>query len=439
MVACQGRRDLGSNYSTGAQPGGPLSEFGMATSSAVSILLIGINYAPEITGIGPYTTGLADHFARQGHSVRVITGLPHYPQWRRGQVSSNGSSNPSVSRHWHFIPRKPTALGRVVYEASWLASGTRALVVSRPEVVIGVIPSLSGGVLAWLAGRKFGVPMGLIFQDLMGPAAAQSGYRGARRVAGLARRTEGFVARKADAVATISDGFRAYLEEAGVPANRIHRVRNWTRVGARGETSDETRARLGWAETDYVCLHAGNMGQKQGLDTVLDSARHIIDDNVRIVLAGDGNDRSRLVARVQAEGICKVSFISLQEPRKYEAMLRAADLLLLNQRGSVAEMSLPGKLASYFTAGRPVLASVANHSPSAAEVRAARAGVVVEPDDGRALAAGIMRFKSDPLLGTNMGRRGQLYAMRWLTSTAALRNYDQFLQTLLRRDKSYAA
>src|SRR5207248_3035673 len=162
--------------------------------------------------IGPYTAGLADHFAGQGHRVRVITGLPHYPEWRRGQAPSNGSLNPRVSRQWHYVPRKPTATGRMLYEFSWLVSGTRALAVRRPQVVIGVIPSLSGGVLAWLAGRKFRAPVGLIFQDLMGPAAAESGYRGGRPVAGVTRSTEAFIARKADAVATISDGFSAYLQ-----------------------------------------------------------------------------------------------------------------------------------------------------------------------------------------------------------------------------------
>src|SRR2546423_5317534 len=150
----------------------------MGTSSAISVLLIGINYAPELTGIGPYTTGLAEHFAGQGHAVRVITGVPHYPQWRRTRSPANGMSNPRVSRQWHFVPGKPTAFGRTLYEATWLLSGARALAVRRPNVVIGVIPSLSGGVLAWIAGRKFGAPIGLIFQDLMGPAAAESGYRG---------------------------------------------------------------------------------------------------------------------------------------------------------------------------------------------------------------------------------------------------------------------
>src|SRR5260370_1262187 len=125
----------------------------MRTSYTVSTLLIGIKYATELTGIGPYTTGLADHFAAQGHSVRVITGVPHYPEWRRGRAPSNGSSNPRVSRQWHFVPRKPTALGRMLYESSWLVSGTRALAVRRPQVLIGVIPSLSGGALA-LAGPQ---------------------------------------------------------------------------------------------------------------------------------------------------------------------------------------------------------------------------------------------------------------------------------------------
>jgi hypothetical protein len=47
-----------------------------------SALFIGINYAPEPTGIGPYTTGMAEGLARRGWGVDVITGFPHYPWWR---------------------------------------------------------------------------------------------------------------------------------------------------------------------------------------------------------------------------------------------------------------------------------------------------------------------------------------------------------------------
>lgn len=403
----------------------------MGTSAAVSILLIGINYAPELTGIGPYTAEIADHFARQGHTVRVITGVPHYPEWRRGRTASNGSSNPRVSRQWHFVPRKPTALRRMLYESTWLLSGTRALTVRRPHVVIGVIPSLSGGVLAWLAGRKFRVPVGLIFQDLMGPAAAESGYRGGARVAGLTRRTEAFIARKADVVATISDGFSAYLELAGVPADRIQRVRNWTRLGAPTEMRGETRARLGWAPSDFVCLHAGNMGQKQGLDNLIDAAQLLRDPAIKIVLSGDGNDRNRLTERAKALNLGNLSLIGLQSPGQFEAMLQAADVLLLQQRSSVSDMALPSRLTAYFAAGRPVVAGVAPTSSAAKEIQAARAGIVVNADEPSAIAKSLTFLKGSPENAARLGQAGEDHARRVLSGERALAGYDRWLGNLL--------
>ena len=402
----------------------------MGTSSALSILLIGINYAPELTGIGPYTTGLADHFAEQGHAVRVITGVPHYPEWRRGRAPSNGSSNPRVSRQWHFVPNKPTAFGRMLYEASWLISGTRALGVRRPQVVIGVIPSLSGGVLAWLAGRKFRVPVGLIFQDLVGPAAAQSGYRGARRVARLTRSTEAFVARKANLVAIISDGFRGYLESAGVPTSRMQKVRNWARVVPPTEPWGETRNRIGWAPTDFVCLHAGNMGQKQGLDNVLEAADLLQGHDIRIVLTGDGNDRNRLIDRAKHLKLRNVSFLGLQPAGEFDALLRAADVLLVNQRAMVGDMALPSKLTSYLFSGRPIVAAVGAESNAAAELQAAGAGMIVLPGQPAALAGAIRELKTSPELAEHLGAQGIAYAQRHLTRQVALPAFDDFLGEL---------
>ncbi len=46
------------------------------------VLIIGINYRPELTAVGPYTAGLAEHLAARGDQVSVIPGLPHYPDWR---------------------------------------------------------------------------------------------------------------------------------------------------------------------------------------------------------------------------------------------------------------------------------------------------------------------------------------------------------------------
>ena len=397
------------------------------------LVILGINYAPELTGIAPYTTEVAQHFAESGHIVRVVTGVPHYPGWRRQRIPPpSDQSNPEVVRYQHFVPRRANALGRMVYEASWLLSGSRSLLRGRADAVIGIVPSLSGGLLAVAAGRHWRVPVGIVIQDLMGPAAAQSGYRGGKQVAGVTRGLERFVIRKANQVAYISEGFRPYLQKAGASEASLHRVRAWTHPGRPTESIACCRARLGWLPGDFICLHAGNMGQKQELDIVLDAAARLSTTaGIRIVLAGDGNDRDRLVERSSRMGLSNVSFLGLQAPGQFEAMLRAADVLVLNQRSSVSDMSLPSKLAAYFSSGRPVVAAVARDSEAEEQVRAARAGVVVDAGNAEAMAAAIAALKGSSQEAATFGMSGKKYADAHLGPERALALYDEFLACLL--------
>ena len=48
----------------------------------MKILIYGLNYHPELTGIGKYTGEMAEWFAKRGHKVRVVTAPPYYPRWK---------------------------------------------------------------------------------------------------------------------------------------------------------------------------------------------------------------------------------------------------------------------------------------------------------------------------------------------------------------------
>src|ERR1700730_3954700 len=146
LVSAKGLWDPPPNNSTGS------SESWHMKSSPKRIVIFGINYAPELPGIAPYTTAVAEHYASEGHWVRVVTGVPHYPQWRGRAVPAGiGAGNPSVVRYRHFVPQQANALGRMAYEATWFISASRSLASQGVEVVIGIVPSLSGGVLALVA------------------------------------------------------------------------------------------------------------------------------------------------------------------------------------------------------------------------------------------------------------------------------------------------
>jgi glycosyltransferase involved in cell wall biosynthesis len=401
------------------------------------ILITGINYAPEATGIAPYTAGLAEHLGKRGHHVTVVTGLPSYPQWRvhdgyRGRIAARETlAGVDVRRRWHYVPREQSATRRALYEASFLATGLSALALPRPDAVVGIVPSLGGGLLARLAGARFAAPYGLVFQDLMGPAAAQSGVAGGCRTARAIRAAEAFAVRRAEAVGVIAEGFRPYVQALGVAPERIRRVRNWTHVPEPTVDPVEVRARLGVEPGEVVCLHAGNMGYKQGLANVVECARLAMPDpDLRFVLMGDGSQRPLLEGLAVRHRLGNLRFLPIQPVELFASLLAAADVLLVNQRATVIDMSLPGKLTSYFLAGRPVVAAVSPGSETAREVGDSGAGLVVRPDDPAALLAAVRSLAADPARRQRLGGAGRAYARATLTAGQALASLETLVEQI---------
>jgi colanic acid biosynthesis glycosyl transferase WcaI len=392
------------------------------------VLITGISYAPEETGIAPYTTGLAEHLVGGDCQVTVITGMPSYPQWQvypeyRGKLRIQElRGGVDVRRVRNYVPRRQSTLRRGLYEVSFLLGGLTALDVPKPDVVFGVVPALSGGVLARLAAQHYSAPYGLIFQDLTGPAATQSGVSGGGRAARPISAVEGWVARGATAIGVIAEGFRPYLETLGAKPDRIQRVRNWMHLEEPKLTRAATREHLGFPPDAVVCLHAGNMGYKQGLDNIVECARLAVETDPRLllVLMGDGSQRAVLVDLARRYQLPNLRFLPIQPAELFSSVLAAADVLLVNQRSAVTNMSLPGKLTSYFAAGRPVVAAVSPESETATEIHATGTGMLVPPDQPSLLLTAIRQLVADPGYSERLGAAGKRYARTTLGPDQAL-------------------
>jgi len=144
------------------------------------ILFTAINYWPEPAGNAPYTTALAEHFVRSGHRVSVIAGVPHYPSWkvpaayRRGLSWREDIRGVEVIRKRHMVSPRQSLWGRARYEGTFLLNGLTTRL-DRPDVVLGVVPSLGGATMARLFSSRWNIPYAVIVQDLMGRAASETG------------------------------------------------------------------------------------------------------------------------------------------------------------------------------------------------------------------------------------------------------------------------
>lgn len=397
------------------------------------VLIVGANYWPEESGNAPYTTASAEDLVAHGVHVTVLTAVPHYPQWQvragyRGRAHMREwRGGVELVRSWLWVPRRQSAGQRALFEGSFLANALTVRGLRRPDVVVGVTPSLSGAVLARILARRFRVPFGLIVQDLVAPGAVQSGIRGGGWVAGPVRFAERWAFSKASGIGIVSRGFEPYLRDLGVTSGRMTYLPNWTYVSPSTADREEMRARLGWDSDSVVVLHAGAMGLKQGLGQVIEAARlaKAGGSRIRFVLMGDGSERRRLEA--EGRGLDNVGFLPPQQAGSYADLLAAADILLISERPGMLNMSLPAKFTSYVAAGRPVVAVVPTEGATAAEIERSGAGLVVPAGRPDMLLAALLDVRSEPERTAEMVSRGKAYARGDVAAERGLARVRDFL------------
>ncbi|PLK27387.1 WcaI family glycosyltransferase [Novosphingobium sp. TH158] len=384
----------------------------MSGTSPQPILIVGLNYAPEPVGIGPFTRGMAEGLAQQGHAVRVIAGRPYYPMWRAYDGFGAGwatsvEGGVSVTRCPHYIPSQPSGIRRVVHLASFtLAAMAPALRSARlqPGVVICVAPSLLSVPVAWLAAKAARARLWIHVQDFEVEAAFATGLLKAGLAARLARWVENRLLRLADRVSSISPQMCARLVEKGIEPARVLEVRNW----ANAPQPDPTRGaayRAQWGlGSRKVALYSGNIANKQGIEIVVEAARLLqARKDLAFVICGEGPNRARLEAL--AQGLDNIRFDNLQPAERMGELLALADVHLLPQIAGAADLVLPSKLANMLWSGRPVVATASAGTGLHAEVQGC--GIATEPGDAAAFGRAIATLIDDPALADGLGAAGR--------------------------------
>ena len=123
---------------------------------------------------------------------------------------------------------------------------------------------------------------------------------------------------------------------------------------------------------------------------------------------------------------------------RFPDVLGAADVLLVSERPSVRDMSLPSKLTSYFAAGRPVVALTRTDGATAAELRRTGAGLVVPAGEGGALLHTLRWLREQPREAERLAEAGSRYAREHLAAEAALARAERFVLSLSGRELSSA-
>lgn len=332
------------------------------------VLLYGMNYAPEMTGVGRYSGELCAYLAKHGAAVEVVTTPPHYPGWKVRPPHRRFEFR-TETRDGIRVTRCPMAM-RTDMRGGWrllaplsfaILSAPVALwriVRMRPSTVLVVEPTLLVAPVALLGARLVGARTVLHVQDLEIDAAFAMGHLKGGWLQRFAVFCECRLLRAFDKVVTISSAMASHIRGKGVLSDRLSVIRNWVDTAKimplNGRNSYRDELRL--ADDTFIALYSGNIGAKQALHLVLEAAEQLADEpGIVFVVAGEGPEKARLEARYGH--LRNVRFLPLQPEERLCELLNFADLHLLPQERNAANLVLPSKLGGMLASGRNILAA----------------------------------------------------------------------------------
>jgi glycosyltransferase involved in cell wall biosynthesis len=404
----------------------------------VRTLIVTHYFPPETGAPQARLSALAATWAADGDDVTVLTGMPNHPTgllppaYRRAIRRAENADGYRIVRTWLYATPNEGVLRKTIGHLSFMVSSVLlgGLRSGPADAVVVSSPTFFSIGAAWLLARLKRATLVVEIRDLWPAIFVELGVLTNRRVIRLLERLELAAYRAADAVVVVSEGFREDLISRGVPADKVHTIRNGVsldRFDPEAAADPAVRARLGARPGDCLVLYAGTHGISHGLPGIADAATRLGGEPVHFAFVGEGSDKARLERRIAALGLDNVTLLPGVPHAEVPALLAVADICLVPLRDvPLFSAFIPSKMFECLAAGKAVVGAVAGE---AAQILAEAGAVVVPPEDNAALADAIRALADDPERRQLMGKRGRSYVERYFDRAALAREYRKILET----------
>ncbi|HKW55357.1 MAG TPA: glycosyltransferase family 4 protein [Stellaceae bacterium] len=246
-------------------------------------------------------------------------------------------------------------------------------------------------------------------------------------------RLEVSLMRSSDAIIAISDKFLRPLEEWGIDAHKVRVVPNWAPLSEISPAAkDNDWARRHGLHDKPVALYTGTLGLKHDPELLLRLAQANATSGLKVVVVSEGAGPDWLAQRKAELGVDNLTILPFQPMEQYSDVLGAGDILLAMIGREAAGFSVPSKILSYLAAGKPSVASIAADNDAAGTIRAAAAGIVVEPGDVAAFCAGVRRLTADAAECRRLGDNARRFAESQFDVETKAAQFEQVFAALQR-------
>ncbi len=404
------------------------------------ILIYGINFAPELTGIGKYTGEMAEWLASNGENVRVVTAPPYYPEWKIGEGYSSlkykyeNINEVAIWRSPVWIPRNKTGIYRILHLMSFAISSSYIMLKQifwKPEVIIVIEPTLFCTPTCLFVAKLSGAKQWLHIQDFEIDAALGLGFLASGELYRIAKSIEKKIMKQFDRVSTISCKMMERLTDV-VSIEKCVFFPNWVDTNVIYPISRCNFFRKEWGINDdtTVVLYSGNIGRKQGLENIVKVAAKLSNKpNILFVICGEGAYKDQFITL--AHGMKNIRFLPLQTIDRFNMLLNTADIHLLPQSAAAEDLVMPSKLAGILSCGGIVITTATENSELANTVSKV-GGFVTPPGDVDEIVQIIKDISTTPLKQAEIRIKAREFAKDNLEKETVLSAFYSKLQSCIK-------
>lgn len=400
-----------------------------------NILIVGINYYPEDSAIGLYTTQKAEYLANLGFEVTVITGFPYYPQWK---IQDNYNKRPlflsetingvKVLRVKQYVPNNPSFIKRILHLLSFtLGSLINLFKTFKPDVVITIIPFTTSVFLGWLLKIRYKSKLWVHIQDFEFDAALDSGLmkKKSNNIFKSLLWVEKKLLNKADVVSTISHAMLSKLKNKTRVST--YYLTNWIDVSLFSSVNNNSHPYL--SSEKFKILYSGNIGAKQDWNlffNFLSKLRGV--DNIEVIVIGEGAEKDRVVKGLKGFSFAKHS--NLVPYSELPLLLLSADLHILFQKTDVIDTVMPSKLLGMMASGKPSIVTGNIKSEVSSVLKQSKGGYYLDGESVQEITQHVTYLKENAELSRKMGCYARTYVEENFSKNEVLKRFMNKIENI---------
>lgn len=381
----------------------------------------------------------AKRLKKFGHEVTVLTAMPNYPKgeifdgYKGKKLVIEEIEGIRIVRTSIYATKEKSFMKRLRNYLSFTFSSvfTGVKHVGNQDVVLTESPPLFLGWSGYVISKKLKAKFVFNISDLWPESAVKLGVLHNKFLIKASTWLEEYCYKKADAVTGQTKGIVKNIVDRGFDEKKVHLITNGvdTEFFKKENRDDEFRKSIG-IENKFAACYGGIHGLAQGLEVIVNAAEILKDkQSIQFVFVGDGPEKKKLIDMANSKGLKNITFLPVQPKANMPKIIGSMDASVIPlKKLDLFKGALPSKMFEALSTELPIVLAVEGEAANL--INDAKAGIVVEPENSKAMADAVLKLAEDVELRHTLGNNGRNYVMKNYSRDNITKKLENILEKL---------